>query len=97
MEGEMMATTREMIALLARTEFEVETNAGTYSAQDAVRAIGTADPAFAEYHVYETVGGARRTLGCDPAVAPGRARYINARELAAKRLDLARMRRGVQS
>jgi hypothetical protein len=85
------------IALLTRLEVEVETNAGTYSAQDAVRAIGTADPAFADYHVYESVGGARRVVGCDPAIAPGRARRINARELAAKRQELARVRRQVQS
>lgn len=66
-------------------EFIVETNSGTFSAQDAVRTVGTGDPQHAEYRIYERVGdGRQRREGRDPHRAPGYARRFS-RELTAAR------------
>lgn len=91
-----MTTTESIqreIAALSDREIAVETNSGTYGPREAHRLIGTGDPAFADYTVYERVGGGRRVVGCDPERAPGRARRINAVALAAARQELATLHR----
>jgi hypothetical protein len=71
-------------------EFVVETNAGTYSATEALRAVGTSDPAFADYQVLERVGdGRRRRVGANPTHAPGYARYMH-RAISEARAKLAK-------
>ena len=53
----------------------VETNDGTYGADEAYRCVGSGDPRYADYRIYVQVGsGTRRREGCDPKVAPGRPR-----------------------
>lgn len=75
---------------LWRQEILVRTNSGTYSAQEAVRAVGSSAPEHAEYRVYERVGdGRQRTEGCNPHRAPGTTRYLNSSTLGAARKRLA--------
>ena len=54
----------------------IETNAGTFGAGEACRAVGTGDPAFATYWIFMRPDGSRRIVGCDPRRAPGRARVF---------------------
>ena len=78
---------------LAEMEILVETNAGTYGADEAHRAIGVGDPQFADYRIFERVGdGQRTTYGCEPTRAPGRARKIGRAEINDRRAELARLR-----
>ncbi len=56
----------------------IGTNAGTYSATEAHAAIGVGDPQFADYRIFESITGSRRTEGCDPDKAPGRTRWMGA-------------------
>lgn len=81
------------IAALAAREIAVETNEGTYGASEACRAIGTGDPKFADYTIWERVGdGKRRVQGCDPQRAPGRARKLGLDDMAESRRRLADLR-----
>lgn len=97
----MTATKSELakaIETLANSEIAIETNEGTYGAVEAMRAIRTGDPKFADYTTYERVGdGTRRTVGCDPARAPGRARRLGADDMRAQRERLAELRRLLKS
>lgn len=79
--------------LLAQQWVLVATNDGTYGGDEAVRAVGTADPLFATCKIYEQVGtGRRKTEGCDQDRAPGRMRHFN-RELTEKQQQLAQLRK----
>jgi hypothetical protein len=94
-----MATQREIeskIAKLEAVEVVVATNSGTYSAAEAARATGSGDPAHNDWVVYETVGGRRRSVGCQPDRAPGWSRYLGAAELRAKRAEVAALRSQLQ-
>ena len=86
----------QRIATLSRVEYLTETNEGTYGPAEAVRACGSGDPAIASYRVYETVGGTRRRIGCDPDRAPGYARHFRPEQMRADREELARMKREVR-
>jgi hypothetical protein len=77
---------------LARREVHVETNQGTYGANEACRKVGTGDPAFANREVYETVGGTRRETGPDANDAPGRMRKIGYDALRSLRAELKKLR-----
>lgn len=94
-----MATKSEMekqAEALANEEVLVETNAGTFGAGEAQRAVGTGDPAFAEYRIYERVGGGEpRKVGAEPETAPGYARPIGRDALAAKRAQLSQLRKAI--
>jgi hypothetical protein len=84
------------ISSVEAEEIAVETNSGTYGAAEACRKIGSGSSEFADYTIYERVGdGSRRTVGCDPTSAPGRARRINADQLAARRKYLSELRRQI--
>ena len=78
---------------LARVEFLIETNSGTFGAAEACRKIGTGDPAFATRNVYETVGGNKRSTGPDEDDAPGRMRRINADSMSEYRGRLDRLKK----
>jgi len=87
------------IASIEATEVLVASNAGTYSALEAHRAVGTGDPTFASRRVYERVGDGRvRVLGPDLDEAPGRVRHMRAAiataraRLNALRAELAEVR-----
>lgn len=66
---------------LADAEVLIETNEGTFGAEECCRVTGTGDSKFGNYSVYEQVGGGRRVEGCDPANAPGYPRKMNTDEL----------------
>lgn len=85
----------ELRAILA-CEVHVQTNQGTYGADEACRKVGSGDPAFANREVYETVGGKFRSTGPMPDDAPGRMRHINASEMAEKRARCAELRRMIR-
>lgn len=81
---------------LANREILVETNDGTYGAQEACRCVGTGDPAFATYRVYQRVGGGKpRIVGCDRERAPGYARHFRDELVAAQR-ELAKLRKAAE-
>jgi hypothetical protein len=82
---------------LASVEYLVETNQGTYGAGEARRKVGVAEPHFADRDVYETVGGARREMGCDADRMPCRVRRCNRAALAADRKRLAELRREIRN
>lgn len=75
----------------------VGTNQGTYSAQDAMRAIRVGDPQFADCMIYEQVGtGKTRVDGCDEERCPGYIRRFG-RELAEKQSELKKLREQIKS
>lgn len=80
------------IAELEGYEIAVETNKGTYGPQEARRKCGSGSPQFADYTVFETVGGKQRRVGCDAERAPGRARRQGVHEMREKREELANLR-----
>lgn len=82
-------------AALAAVEHMIETNDGTFSQQEACRAVGTADPAYATRRVYESVGGVRRETGPSEDRAPGRTRSLNRDALSADRRRLADLRKQI--
>lgn len=91
----MASTTTDLereIEALSALEIHVETNQGTYGANEAARKIGCAEPRFANREVYETVGGVRREVGPDEDRAPGRMRRINGDEMRRMRKLLADLR-----
>jgi len=85
----MAANIRDEIKALESVEYLVETNQGTYGAQESCRKVGTGDPASADRNVYETVGGRRRETGPGEDRAPGYMRQINRDSLSADRKRLA--------
>lgn len=89
----MQRTIEQQIKELEAVEVLVATNEGTYGAGEACRATGTGDPAFANFSVYERVGGGRRVQGCDPARAPGYVRNMGQEALRTKRAELDRLRK----
>jgi hypothetical protein len=89
---EKIASLEEAAAWLAKMEESVETNEGTYGAVEARRAVGTGDPVFANYTIWERVGdGTTRVQGCDPDRAPGRGRKYR-EAINAKRAELKSLR-----
>ncbi len=81
--------TTEKLQDLYMTEVLIETNEGTFGAEEAMRKIGTGDPTFCTYRTYIRVGdGRQRTEGLDPAKAPGRARPLGWRQLRSLRSQL---------
>ncbi len=86
------ATTLEIEALRC-VEYLTETNEGTFGAHDCRRAVGSGDPAFGTYRVYESVSGTVRHTGCGKDRAPGYARRLNRDALAADRRRLAELLR----
>lgn len=83
---------------MARESVLIETNSGTFSSVEACAKVGSGDPAFAEYRIYETVGsGERHTTGCNLDRAPGLGRRINAETLTAKRAALAAIKKQIAS
>jgi len=82
---------------LARLECAVETNDGTFGAEECCRKTGSGDSAFGKYTIYERVGdGTRRVVGCDPANAPGYARVFAA-EINAQRARLSALREQIRA
>jgi hypothetical protein len=98
-----MMTSRKLSDLIAEAdalssvEYLTETNAGTYGATEACKAVGSGSPEFADYRHYQTVGGAHRRTGCDAARAPGRARYLNSDDLRADRKRLAELKKEIRA
>lgn len=88
---------REEIRDLERVEHMIETNSGTFGAQEACRKVGTGDPMFATRNVYETVAGVRRETGPDADDAPGYMRSINRAALSDGRKLLADLRRQLRA
>lgn len=86
---------QDAIRNLERTELHVETNQGTYGAQEACRKVGSGDTRFANREVYETVGGVRRETGPSEDRAPGYMRRINADQMRDYRAQLAAWRRAL--
>lgn len=83
---------RAEAAALAIREIAIETNGGTFGAEEACRCTGNGGGG--KYTVYERVGdGARRTVG---ATGCGRARRINIVEMADARERLAELRREIR-
>jgi hypothetical protein len=74
----------EEIAMLAKVEYLVETNEGTF---------GGADPAYATRRVYETVAGTRRETGPSESNFEGYMRSLNRDALAADRKRMADLNR----
>lgn len=85
-------TIHDEITAVANEEILVATNSGTFGNAECCRCVGTGDPAFGEYRTYERVGGGTRTVGCDPARAPGRERKMNRDELASRKRHLSALR-----
>ena len=69
----------------------IETNAGTFSADECCRAVGSGDPAHGNYRIYETLAGNRRIVGCDPKDAPGYARRFTHQSPAQRRNEVKRL------
>lgn len=83
---------------LSAMQILVETNEGTYGAEEARRKCGSGDPQFADYRIYECVGtGERRREGCDSERAPGNARFLNRQQLADAQSRLAKLRDEIKS
>ncbi len=83
---------KSLIETLSGIEVVVEHNDGTFGATECQRAVGTGDPKYGLYTIYERVGdGKRRVEGCDPAKAPGYSRGTRA-DLNAKRAELKRLK-----
>ncbi len=90
--GELERQAKELSAM----EVAVETNAGTFGAIECCRKTGSGDPRYGTYTIYLRVGdGARRTVGCDPASAPGYARKGGYDVFAAKQRELAALRKQI--
>jgi len=79
---------QEKAGKMAKMEECTEHNSGTHGE----------NPQFADYSIYESVGGDRRVVGCDPAKAPGRARKSKDAlgRLHAARRALASLRKEIQ-
>ena len=85
------------IDAVEREECVIETNAGTDSAVEACEAIGTGDPQFANYSIFERVGDGRtRHVGCDESRAPGIKRVVHD-PIAARRRALTALRDELRS
>jgi len=50
-------------------------NEGTYGPSEAVRAVGTSEPAFTNSEIYIDDAGFVQYRGCRPSKAPGRFRF----------------------
>jgi hypothetical protein len=74
-----------------RADVMIETNEGTFSAQEALKKVGTGDPKFANYRIMESLDGGRRTIGCDPSKAPGRAIRGNVLSASDRRKEISRL------
>lgn len=79
------------INALSGVEYLVETNEGTFGAQEAAKAVGTGDPAYTVRKVFVTVGGSTYSTGPTEEKAPGRIRKLNQTALAADRKRLANL------
>lgn len=69
----------------------IETNEGTFSADECCRAVGSGDPVHGNYRIYETLAGNRRIEGCDPKDAPGYARRFKHQSAAQRRAEVKRL------
>jgi hypothetical protein len=78
---------------LANVPVLIETNEGTFGPLECRAVTGTGDTRAGTSKIYELVGGGKRFEGLSPAKAPGVFRRINAAELAAKRSELAELRK----
>ena len=82
---------------LSKLECAVETNEGTFGASECCRAVGTGDPTFGNYTIYERVGdGDRRVVGCNPDQAPGYPRIFRD-SINERRADLAKIRQQLRA
>lgn len=89
-----IAACNEKIAgLIAQLKQEVaiETNEGTYGAEEACRKTGSGDPAHNNYTIFESLNGSRRVRGCDPDKAPGYPRKLSVKSAAERRKEIARL------
>lgn len=69
----------------------IETNDGTFGPTEAHAKTGSGDPRTATYKVYESLAGARRVVGCDPANAPGYARTMDVQSAASRRAEIEKL------
>ncbi|NDD52982.1 hypothetical protein EBZ39_03740 [bacterium] len=82
-----MMTKQTEIESLGSEMIEIQTNEGTYGGSEAVRKCGTADPRFANCHLFVSVDGTKKEYrGCDPDRAPGMMRAVNTDYLAEMRV-----------
>jgi polyhydroxyalkanoate synthesis regulator phasin len=95
-QDQIDALEKEIKSLNAK-EHLIATNEGTYSAVEAGRKCGTGDPAFANRHEYETVGGDTRSTGPDKADMPGRLRRMDTTELQEDRRRVKELRSQVSN
>lgn len=81
------------IATIENADWVVATNQGTYSASEALAAVGTSDPHFADYREIVRVGGGPvQKIGCNESKAPGRIIRGDSSKLQAERERLAKLR-----
>ena len=83
-------TREQMSAELKRISADklIATNSGTFSASDCMRAVGTGDPTFGEYRIFERIDGSVYTVGCDPNKAPGYSRRFGGDSSACRRAKM---------
>ena len=91
-------TREQMIAEVAKISEDklIETNSGTFSAHDCMRAVGTGDPTFGEYRIFERLDGTVYTVGCDPNKAPGYSRRFGG-DSAARRAKVKALTAALKS
>lgn len=92
MKTRTIESIQQDIDAVSKEEILVETNEGTFGSHECMAAIRTGDTARGVYRVWESVGGTRRVTGCDLAMAPGRARELNRRQIADRRKVLSDLR-----
>lgn len=103
MKTKTIAQLEAEIARLSAEKICIETNEGTFGAEECGRAVGTGDPAYGTYRVMVLVAPTaddhpawRRGpvhVGPPKNVAPGYARRLNTELLAERRQHLADLRR----
>lgn len=72
---------KEEIEKLLNTEVLVESNEGTFGAEECCRKVGCGNPAFGNRRVYKTLSGRGRVTGPALKDAPGRMRRMGQDEL----------------
>ena len=84
---------QQKINQLENKRYLVESNEGTWGATEAVRKVGTADPAFANSRLYITLRGHKRREGCARRNAPGYWRHFSDAERKSDREQLRQLER----
>lgn len=86
---------KEQAKQLAKEEFLVGSNEGTYFDREAVEKVGSSDPRYAVLKIWESVNGALRYSGPNERTAPGRVRRWQPLGLLVARVELAKLRKQI--